>query len=88
MAPGNWGAIKMRVLGIVALGAALSGCAEYDRPPLSPEERAAVLGAVLTRPQPQPYVLPMPAPVQPIQQTAPRMCQSTVNGQVINTICY
>jgi len=51
--------------------------------------RQALVGAYLAnQPHPQPYVLPMPAPVQPVQQSAPRTCQSTVNGQVINTTCY
>lgn len=45
----------------------------------------AVIGALLSQPQPQPYFLPMPAPIQPI---TPRSCQSTINGQIVNTTCY
>jgi hypothetical protein len=43
--------------------------------------RAALAGAYLNRPQPQPYVLPMPA------QSVPRTCTSIVSGQMITTNC-
>ena len=64
--------------------AALSGCSEMNTSPLTSEERAAVLGAILSRPQPQPYVAPIPQ----VQMSQMRMCQSTINGQIVNTTCY
>jgi hypothetical protein len=67
----------------------LSGCASE---PMTDEQRQFAMQYLLAqanRPPPQPYVLPMPAPVQPapvvIQQ--PRNCISTVNGQSIYTNC-
>lgn len=70
-------------------GIMLSGCATE---PMTDEQRAAVLQYLAARPPPpQPYVLPMPAPlpVQPVvQQAPPRTCYSTVNGQNILTNCY
>jgi hypothetical protein len=44
----------------------------------------AIVGAYLAN-QPQPYVLPMPTPIQPLP--APRTCTSSVNGQMIYTNC-
>lgn len=75
----------MRVVGGFIGFLLLCGCASE---PLTDEQRQLAMQYLLNRPQPQPYVLPMPAPIQPIQQSAPRMCQSTVNGQTINTTCY
>jgi cell division septation protein DedD len=69
----------------------LTGCASE---PMTDEQRAIAMQYLLNRPQPQPYVLPMPAPVQPLpvqpapQVVAPRSCQSTINGQTINTTCF
>jgi len=63
----------------------LSGCASE---PMSDEQRQIALQYLLNRPQPQPYVLPMPAPVQAPPPSTTRLCQSVVNGQVINTTCY
>jgi hypothetical protein len=69
---------------------ALAGCASE---PMTDEQRQFAMQYLLARanqPPPQPYMLPAPAPVQPIQQPiqSPRTCQSYVNGQYINTTCY
>lgn len=69
----------------------LSGCASDQSSEATPEQRQMALQLLMNQqrqPPPQPYVLPMPAPVQPIQQPAPRSCVSNVNGQTITTNCY
>jgi PBP1b-binding outer membrane lipoprotein LpoB len=70
----------------------LSGCASQ---PMTAEQRQFAMQYMLAqgnRPVPQPYLQPMPAvpAAQPVQlvQPAPRICQSTINGQIINTTCY
>lgn len=70
----------------VLLALLLGGCASE---PMTDEQRQLALQYLMNRPQPQPYVLPMPPPVQPVQPVQqPRICQSQVNGQTINTTCY
>lgn len=78
----------MRYGGILLAFLTLAGCASE---PMTDEQRQFAMQYLLAqanRPPPQPYVLPMPAPVQPVQQAPMRTCQSMVNGQYITTNCY
>ena len=57
----------MKTILIVA-ALALTGCAtdQHANYQYTPEERAAAIGAILSRPQPQPYFIPPNAVSQPI----------------------
>lgn len=79
----------MRLLVISALILSVGGCTSSDwNSDLTPEQRATLAAAVLSRPQPQPYYLPMPAAQAAPVQSAPRTCNSWVSGQMITTNCY
>lgn len=71
----------MRCIAILGAALALSGCATE---PMTDEQRQFAMQYLMNRPQPQPYVQPMPAP---IQQNSPRNCISSVAGQTIYTNC-
>lgn len=84
-------------LAALALCAVLAGCAhqQYDTSHMSEAERAAAIGAILSRPQPQPYYIDpnimrqqpsYQAPAyQPPQQ---RFCQSQLIGNMRHTQCF
>lgn len=76
----------MKWLGVGLLVSVVAGCASGPSQPMTDEQRQLAMQYLLSRPQqpqPQPYVLPIPAaPVRPQQ------CISNVNGQSIYTNCY
>jgi outer membrane murein-binding lipoprotein Lpp len=80
--------LRCKSYGLEVGSPAYAGCME-NQDNQDQANRRVVLGALLSQPQPQPYILRMPAAVQPAAATIqqPRNCISTVNGQTIYTNC-